>query len=205
MFPLRDSERSQTKPFVTIALVVINLLAFFYEVSLDDFSLHQFLSEWGTVPRNFHFVSVLTSMFLHGGWMHVLGNMWFFVDLWRQYRGHPRSRPISALLPPLRYRWRPVACLFQSGLKLAGDRGEWCNFWRDGCLPCQFPPRTHPHSHLLCHLHDHNRSSSTVNDWVLVRRPVILRLRPSGQCLNPAGRHCLVCSRRWFRRWRGAH
>lgn len=77
MFPLRDSERSQTKPFVTITLVVINLLAFFYEVSLDDFSLHQFLSEWGTVPRDFHFVSVLTSMFLHGGWMHVLGNMWF--------------------------------------------------------------------------------------------------------------------------------
>ncbi len=77
MFPLRDSERSQTKPIVTIALVVINLLAFFYEVSLDDFSLHHFLSEWGTVPRDFRFVSVLTSMFLHGGWMHVLGNMWF--------------------------------------------------------------------------------------------------------------------------------
>ncbi len=77
MFPLRDSERSQTTPIVTIALVVINLLAFFYEVSLDDFSLHYFLSEWGTVPRDFRFVSVLTSMFLHGGWMHVLGNMWF--------------------------------------------------------------------------------------------------------------------------------
>ena len=77
MFPLRDSEASQTTPFVTIALIAVNLLAFFYELSLDDFSLHYFLSHWGTVPRELSYSSLITSMFLHGGWMHVLGNMWF--------------------------------------------------------------------------------------------------------------------------------
>lgn len=77
MFPLRDSEPSQTKPYVTIALIVLNVVAFFYEISLDDFALNNFLAQWGTVPRNFSFLDVFTSMFLHGGWMHVLGNMWF--------------------------------------------------------------------------------------------------------------------------------
>lgn len=93
MFPLRDSERSQTKPIVTMALVVINLLAFFYEVSLEEWSLQHFLSEWGTVPGNFRFVTILTSMFLHGGWMHVLGNMWFlwiFGDNIEDILGHTK-------------------------------------------------------------------------------------------------------------------
>ncbi len=77
MFPLRDSEQSGSTPFVTVGLILVNLLAFFYELSLDDFSLNHFLAEWGTVPRNFEFVDVFTSMFLHAGWMHVIGNIWF--------------------------------------------------------------------------------------------------------------------------------
>jgi len=62
---------------VTVALIVLNLVTFFYEISLDDYSLHNFLSHWGTVPNHFALINVFTSMFLHGGWMHVLGNMWF--------------------------------------------------------------------------------------------------------------------------------
>lgn len=77
MFPLRDSEKSASTPFVTVGLILVNLIAFFYEVSLDDFSLNHFLAQWGTVPRDFQFVDVFTSMFLHGGWMHVIGNVWF--------------------------------------------------------------------------------------------------------------------------------
>lgn len=77
MFPLRDSEQSASTPFVTVGLILVNLLAFFYELSLDDFSLHHFLTEWGMVPRNFEFADIFTSMFLHGGWMHVIGNIWF--------------------------------------------------------------------------------------------------------------------------------
>jgi len=77
VFPLRDSERSFTKPLITVVLILVNLLTFFYELSLDDFSLNHFLTTWGTVPRDFSFITVFTSMFLHGGWLHVLGNVWF--------------------------------------------------------------------------------------------------------------------------------
>ena len=93
MFPLRDSERSQGTPFVTVALILANLLAFFYEISLDDYSLNHFLTQWGTVPRSFEVVDVFTSMFLHGGWMHVLGNVWFlwiFGDNVEDILGHAK-------------------------------------------------------------------------------------------------------------------
>ena len=77
MFPLRDSERSQSTPYVTVALILANLLTFFYEISLDEYSLNHFLAQWGTVPRNFELIDIFASMFLHGGWLHVLGNVWF--------------------------------------------------------------------------------------------------------------------------------
>ena len=49
---------------------------FLFQVSLDPYSRNEFIATYGLVPD--HFLStVLTSMFLHGGWMHVLGNMWF--------------------------------------------------------------------------------------------------------------------------------
>jgi membrane associated rhomboid family serine protease len=77
LFPLRDSEQRLTTPFVTVGLIVLNLLAFLYELSLGDFELHHFLMVWGTVPNDFQIFSLFSSMFLHGGWMHVLGNVWF--------------------------------------------------------------------------------------------------------------------------------
>lgn len=93
MFPLRDSERSQSTPVVTVALILANLLAFFYEISLDEYSLNHFLAQWGTVPRRFEFVDLFTSMFLHGGWLHVLGNVWFlwiFGDNVEDILGHSK-------------------------------------------------------------------------------------------------------------------
>jgi membrane associated rhomboid family serine protease len=77
MFPLRDTQPSYSKPVVTVFLIVINILIFLFEFSLDPYSQNAFIATYGLVPDNFHFVNVLTSMFLHGGWMHVLGNMWF--------------------------------------------------------------------------------------------------------------------------------
>ena len=77
MFPLRDTQPSYSKPIVTVALIVINILVFLYEFSLDPYSKNAFIGTFGLVPDRFHFANVLTSMFLHGGWMHVLGNMWF--------------------------------------------------------------------------------------------------------------------------------
>jgi membrane associated rhomboid family serine protease len=77
MFPIRDTQPSYSKPVVTVFLIVINVLVFLYEVSLDAYSRNDFINVYGLVPDQFHFQSMLTSMFLHGGWMHLLGNMWF--------------------------------------------------------------------------------------------------------------------------------
>jgi membrane associated rhomboid family serine protease len=77
MFPLRDTEPSYSKPVVTTALIVINLLVFLFEFSLDPQYRNLFIGTYGMVPDEFSFRTLLTSMFLHGGWMHVLGNMWF--------------------------------------------------------------------------------------------------------------------------------
>src|SRR5689334_9135949 len=77
MFPLRDRQPSYSKPAVTIFIIVVNLLVFLFEFSLDDYSRNAFINTFGLVPDRFHTLNVLTSMFLHGGWMHGLGNMWF--------------------------------------------------------------------------------------------------------------------------------
>jgi membrane associated rhomboid family serine protease len=77
MFPLRDTQPSYSKPVVTILLIVVNILVFLFEFSLDPETQNAFIAAYGLIPDQFHFSNVITSMFLHGGWMHVLGNMWF--------------------------------------------------------------------------------------------------------------------------------
>ena len=92
MIPLRDIIPSRTTPVVTIALITINVLVFLYELSLgravDAFTLY-----WGLVPAAFSWVTVFTSMFLHGGFLHVAGNMlylWIFGDNVEDRMGHGR-------------------------------------------------------------------------------------------------------------------
>ena len=77
MIPLRDSQPSRTFPAVTVWLIVLNVVVFLFEWSLEPFSLNHFVSTYGIVPANFGLYSLVTSMFLHGGWMHLIGNMWF--------------------------------------------------------------------------------------------------------------------------------
>jgi rhomboid family protein len=92
MIPLRDIIPSRTTPVVTIALITINVLVFLYELSLgravDAFTLY-----FGLVPAAFSWVAVFTSMFLHGGFLHVAGNMlylWIFGDNVEDRMGHGR-------------------------------------------------------------------------------------------------------------------
>jgi membrane associated rhomboid family serine protease len=92
MIPLRDIIPSRTTPVVTISLIAVNVLVFLYELALgrgvDAFTLY-----WGLVPAAFSWVTVLTSMFLHGGIMHVAGNMlylWIFGDNVEDRMGHGR-------------------------------------------------------------------------------------------------------------------
>jgi membrane associated rhomboid family serine protease len=83
MFPISDVIPSRTTPFVTIGIIILNTLAFLYELTLSDRQLQIFTQIYGVVPADFSWGSVLTSMFLHGGWLHFLGNMlylWIFGD-----------------------------------------------------------------------------------------------------------------------------
>ncbi len=77
MIPLRDNQPSFTFPFVTLAIIVLNVAAFLYEFSLDSYELNFFIAHYGVIPARFQWMDVLTSIFLHGGWMHLIGNMWF--------------------------------------------------------------------------------------------------------------------------------
>jgi len=93
MIPLRDVIPSRTYPGVTIALIAINALAFLYEISLTDRQLNAFVTTWALVPADFSWLTVVTSMFLHGGWLHAIGNMWFlwiFGDNVEDRVGHAR-------------------------------------------------------------------------------------------------------------------
>ena len=104
MIPLRDDNPSQTAPVVTRTLIVVNTLAFLYELSLGR-GLAPFVYAWGLVPARLTAslagavplppaaATALTSMFLHGGWIHLLGNMWYlwlFGDNVEDRLGHGR-------------------------------------------------------------------------------------------------------------------
>ena len=105
MIPLRDTIPSSTFPAVTIGLIVVNILVFVYELSLGR-ELDLFIMQYGAVPLKFinagqlahvslieRFLPLFTSMFLHGGWIHVLGNMlylWIFGDNVEDRLGHGR-------------------------------------------------------------------------------------------------------------------
>jgi membrane associated rhomboid family serine protease len=84
MIPLRSSERHYTPSTVTLILILINVLVFVYELTLSRYGLNRFIAAYGMVPDRFHWSQLLTSMFIHGGFMHILGNMWF---LWVFGRG----------------------------------------------------------------------------------------------------------------------
>ena len=77
MIPLRDVIPSRTFPFVTIAIIVLNALAWMLELSFEPRGLELFLFRYGVVPADFHVPTLVTSMILHGGWSHILGNMWY--------------------------------------------------------------------------------------------------------------------------------
>ncbi len=97
MFPIRDHNPSDRTPFVTYALLGANIGVFLsYAALLDnERALMQFYWDWGLVPLKVSngtgLEGFLTSMFLHGGWMHLAGNMlflWIFGDNLEDRLGH---------------------------------------------------------------------------------------------------------------------
>ncbi|MFN3281711.1 MAG: rhomboid family intramembrane serine protease [Tabrizicola sp.] len=95
MFPIRDHNPSGKTPYITLALIVINVLVFLGYVSMDDWDLQRFFMTWGLVPARFSsgagLETLFTSMFLHGGFLHLGGNMlflWIYGDNLEEEMGH---------------------------------------------------------------------------------------------------------------------
>src|SRR5437016_4691093 len=90
MFPIKDSVPSHSVPVVTRALILINALVFFFELALPQGSVEQIFYLFGIVPARFthpewaasvgfpigNYWPILTHQFLHGGWLHIISNMW---------------------------------------------------------------------------------------------------------------------------------
>ena len=94
MFPVGDdNSQRRTFPYVTTALVVLNVLVFLLELSQGE----KFITDWAFIPARFSdepgadAVTIFTAMFMHGGWMHLIGNMvflWIFGDNVEDRIGH---------------------------------------------------------------------------------------------------------------------
>jgi membrane associated rhomboid family serine protease len=107
MLPLRDDQPRYSTPWVNYFLIGLNLVIFFFEATLDRQSLNLLIDQFGVAPSHVaRFLAgspsyplpaivlpFFTSLFLHGSWLHVIGNMWFlyiFGDNVEDYLGHFR-------------------------------------------------------------------------------------------------------------------
>ena len=100
MFPLKDTVRARDVPVVNWLLIGANVLAFVVETSLGPVGLERFVHYFGVVPTRFlhafgshEVLTIFTSMFLHGGWFHLISNMWalyLFGDNVEDRMGHGR-------------------------------------------------------------------------------------------------------------------
>jgi membrane associated rhomboid family serine protease len=107
MIPIRDDVPNTTTPWVNYFLIALNTLVFLFEVALAPNARNEFIYQFGVVPSHTTawiagahripmeaaFLPLLTSMFLHGGWFHIIGNMWFlwiFGDNVEDHLGHGR-------------------------------------------------------------------------------------------------------------------
>ncbi len=102
MIPVSDSPQSRTFPYVNVALIVSSVLVFLYELTLSLADVNRFYFDHGVVPRQLvdwledpsgvtEPLTVVTSAFVHGGWLHLVGNMlylWVFGDNVEDALGH---------------------------------------------------------------------------------------------------------------------
>jgi membrane associated rhomboid family serine protease len=97
MIPLRDSVRPQKYPYINVLLIFLNIALFIYQLSLTETELIELFYQYGVIPEKFLLLQgvdwfpLMSSMFLHGGWFHLLGNMlylWVFGDNVEDRLGH---------------------------------------------------------------------------------------------------------------------
>lgn len=106
MIPIGDTARRRTFPVVNLLLIAANIAVFIYELSLSEREIIDFFFDWGVVPTqlinalhnpgdnsNRELLTPFTAMFIHGGWLHLIGNMvflWVFGDNIEDSLGHLR-------------------------------------------------------------------------------------------------------------------
>jgi membrane associated rhomboid family serine protease len=82
MIPIRDTLRSRRFPLANWLIILANAVAFFYELRIGPSALNGFINTWGLVPVRLWsdphsaWVTIFSAMFLHGGWFHIVSNMW---------------------------------------------------------------------------------------------------------------------------------
>ena len=80
LFPYKDDNPRILIPYVTYGIIAINILVFVIQFNLgisSQMAEENFIYNFGFIPANFSFITIFTSMFLHGGFSHIMGNMWF--------------------------------------------------------------------------------------------------------------------------------
>ena len=127
MFPIRDHNPSERTPIVTWALIAANLGVFLvtWPMFSDPVALERLYYTWGLVPRLSEPATFLTSMFLHGGIMHLLGNMlflWIFGDNLGEEMGHLGFLGFY-LAGGLAAAWLQVAADPRSDIPMVGASG----------------------------------------------------------------------------------
>ncbi len=139
MFPIGDENTGGGRvPIVTWALIALNVVAFLLEVSRPEAALQTFIESWGVVPREYaaardlapqiaapFWTTLFTSMFLHGGWMHLGGNMlylWIFGDNIERVSG-PVKFLIFYLVCGLAASAAHILFNLQSGIPAVGASG----------------------------------------------------------------------------------
>jgi len=101
MIPLRSSEPHYTRATVTLAIIAVNVAVFLFQLSMPGSLQNRFIMQYGLVPDRLHYSHILTSMFIHGGFLNIAGNMWF---LWIFGRG------VEDLLGHAKYLFLYFAC-----------------------------------------------------------------------------------------------
>lgn len=107
MIPLRSSERVYSTPKVTASLIAVNSAVWIYQWHLPVYAFDEFATRWGIVPDHLSPITLLTSMFLHGGWLHIIGNMLF---LW------VFGRNVEDLAGGVRYFFLYMTCGVAAGI-----------------------------------------------------------------------------------------
>ena len=132
------SRRPTRVPVVTALIIVVNVFVFLLELTRGD----AFVIEWSAIPAQItsghHLITILTAMFMHGSWSHIIGNMVFLWAFGPEVEDlmNPRRYVAFYLLGGLAATLAQVAA---SPSSTVPNLGEWRDCCRDGCLPGHLP------------------------------------------------------------------